>query len=252
MPVAHETRRHPKFASIVTASAIACLTACVLPGSARAAVLINGGFETPTFGGNFLSPGPGGEPFGFGWSVTTGNIDVMNGSFSGFPAAYQGAHSLDLVGAGSTGGIAQTFATSPGASYTLAFAYANNPGSGPSAASVQVVSASTTVLNTSISHATSNNGNLNWTLATMSFTAAGSTSTLSFTDTSHNFQGGIYLDEISVTAAAAVSEPAPLACLALGLTGLGALRLRRNGGQSILAKLSRATSMSSNEPNALV
>ena len=108
------------------------------------------------------------------------------------------------------------------------------------------------MLNTSISHATSNNGNLNWTLATMSFTAAGSTSTLSFTDTSHNFQGGIYLDEISVTAAAAVSEPAPLACLALGLTGLGALRLRRNGGQSILAKLSRATSMSSNEPNALV
>ena len=64
--------------------------------------------------------------------MTTNNVDIVNAIYSG-AAAYEGNQYLDLVGYGTTGAIAQGFATTPGRTYDLTFAYANNPWSTPSA-----------------------------------------------------------------------------------------------------------------------
>lgn len=215
--------RMSKLRPHIVACAIA--VAMAVAGSAHAALLTNGGFESPSFGGFFLTPSPGTEPVGFGWAVTVGNVEVLNGSFPGFPGAYAGIHSLDLVGTTTSGGIAQTFATTAGTNYSLSFAYANNPGAASgSSANVSVVNGvNAPLLSTSITHATSTNSNLNWTIANLTFQATGSTATLSFTDTSHHSGEGIYLDAITV---ADVPEPASFALLGAGLLATGFARRR--------------------------
>ena len=94
---------------------------------ARADLVTNGGFETPITG-NFTDLTAGSQPPGFGWSITSGGVDVvLAGPSSDFAsAAFEGSQFLDLDGF-TPGAIAQSFATIPGNNYLLSFAYANNP-----------------------------------------------------------------------------------------------------------------------------
>jgi Protein of unknown function (DUF642) len=116
--------------------------------ASHANLLVNGSFETPVIApASFLDFGVGGEPAGFAWTVATNTVDIVsNGVFGWTGTAFDGVQWLDLVGFGSTGGIQQTFATTPGQQYTLSFAYGNNPGPGvpvPTSADVTVTAGST-------------------------------------------------------------------------------------------------------------
>ena len=80
---------------------------------------------------------------------------------------------MDLVGYDSTGGIASTsFATTIGTKYFFGFAYANNLGFPGASASYNVFdSSNNSLLGGTVTHSTSQNGNLDWNFVTGSFTA---------------------------------------------------------------------------------
>lgn len=180
-----------------------CLITGALPSFAN--VLNNGSFETPVVpASSFQTIMPGAEPAGFGWSVVSGNVDVVTqGALGAADNAFDGFQFLDLDG-DVPGAIAQTFATRAGTVYTLKFAYANNfSGGSPSAqARVSVVDAtsgSNLISPIAISFGNSSAAGLNWTQsATIQFTAQGATTTLTFTSTDPSGSTGILLDGISV------------------------------------------------------
>jgi hypothetical protein len=164
--------------------------------------LANGGFEAPSVGtASFLNFGPCAEPADFGWAVTTNNIDlVSNGVLGTTSMAYEGTQSVDLVGTGTTGGIKQSFKTTSGTTYTLGFAYANNPISTTTASALVTLksSAGNVFLSQTITHNTSTRSAADWTLFNMTFMAADSTTTLTFENTVGATNGGIVIDAVTV------------------------------------------------------
>lgn len=201
-------------------------------GVAHANLIVNGGFETPDASASpyYISlDGTLGNELP-GWTVTTNAVDVVdfNGIFNKTGTAYEGTQVLDLVGSGSTGRITQTFATTPGQTYSLSFAYSANPYSGfnesnPATADVKVQGENPLVTQ---SISSSNAGSdplksLNWTLFNATFTADSATTTLSFLETFGQNNGGILLDAVSVTA---VPVPAAFWLLFSALSALGLIR----------------------------
>src|SRR5215467_2539116 len=83
----------------------------VLPQYAYANALTNGDFETPDQGNLFSFDIPAGSTFITGWTVTQGSVDLTTSACC-FPA-FSGHQAVDLVGTLSTGGLTQTFATTP-------------------------------------------------------------------------------------------------------------------------------------------
>ena len=214
---------------IVFSSAMA-LQAFAAVGHAN--LLVNGSFETPVIpSATFFDFGVGGEPAGFAWTVTTNTVDIVSNGWSG-GTAFDGSQWLDLVGFGTTGGVEQTFATTPGQQYTLSFAYANNPVTGvpgPFSADVTITSGADTLLNQSISHGSSTTSGLDWAPFSMTLTATGTSATLAFDETVGGPNGGIFLDAVSINAPASVPEPTTLILLATGLAAtlvLGAARCK--------------------------
>ena len=170
------------------------------PAKAPADEIVNGGFEQPAIA-TFLevvAPNSATIP---GWTVTAGSVDVVNAAGNGFDVgpADQGAQYLDLNGT-RAGTISQTFPTTPGATYQLSFAYANNyfP---PTSLTAQVTlsDGSGALFVTTVSHASSVAGNLNWAAFNQWFTARQSSTTLTFVSTNAG-NGGVFLDSISVRA----------------------------------------------------
>ena len=206
---------------------------------ARADLVTNGGFETPITG-NFTDLTAGSQPPGFGWSITSGGVDVvLAGPSSDFAsAAFEGSQFLDLDGF-TPGAIAQSFATIPGNSYLLSFAYANNPdGTGvpppgcsgacatiPAQAIVSVLDSGTNaqlIAPLLITHGDLTIANPDWTTSgAIAFTAQGTATTLSFVSQDPSpSDGGIFLDAVSVSGQAAVPEPSSLVLLSAALCGL--------------------------------
>ncbi len=192
--------------------------------------LTNGSFETPVIASaSFLDFGVGGEPPGLTWSVTTNTVDIVsNGVFGWTGTAADGNQWLDLVGFGSTGGIEQSFTTTPDRQYTLSFAYANNPGPGvpvPVSAEVTVTNGAATLLDQSISHGTSTTSNFDWTTFSMTFTANGTSALLAFDETVGGANGGVFLDAASINPS--VPESSTWAMILLCFPGLGFAGYRR-------------------------
>ena len=168
--------------------------------SARAQMIINGGFETPdalTYLTVFA-----GETTIAPWVVGGASIDVVDID-NGFTVgdAFEGLQYLDLDGAGA-GQLTQTFRTRPGVRYMITFAYANNYVNQPSAsATVRLYDTQGDILNRMISHSTSVPGDLHWTLFKGQFTARKSTTSFELTSLSAvDSFGGILVDAVTVRA----------------------------------------------------
>jgi len=185
---------------LISGVCIAFVCAFETPESFGQNLIINGGFENPTLGvGGLRTVTPGNEPSGFGWNVTSGDIEVLH-AHAGVFTSFEGNNSIDLTGI-SPGVIRQAFATVPGTTYSAMFAYANNPSWGLATATFRASTSDGSILaNDTVSHGSSTNAQLDWDLRSpISFTASGALTNVSFTsNTGPGIAGGILLDDITV------------------------------------------------------
>jgi hypothetical protein len=183
----------------------------VLVGSrpASADLLVNNGsFET----GNFN-----------GWNVNASNTSVQ--ASGGFLGGYTAENGNDYAALGtsgpSLGTVAQTFATTAGDSYTLSYYLANNNGT--------TLNEFRTAINGTTYFDQVNIARQSFTLYTDSFTATGSSSTVTFSE--RDFLGYLGLDNVSVTQnVASVPEPSTFIVSLVGglaLCGYGLRSVRR-------------------------
>lgn len=169
--------------------------------SANAQLIINGGFESPDTT-SFITINAGQKTIA-PWVVGLHSVDVGDAVGNGFIVgpAFEGGQFLDLNGF-QRGRITQTFATTPGALYTLTFAYANNyyDSLTTASATVRLFDSSGDRLKQTISHGDSVAGDYHWAVFNEQFTALESTTRLQFTSTSDTdgHVGGIMLDAVQV------------------------------------------------------
>jgi hypothetical protein len=203
----------------------ALLALGLLPAAAQANLLVNGSFEDGTFAPPSnqtvtLAPGATTMP---GWVVINDSIAWIGTGNPWGLSAFAGDRFLDLsdYSAGAPfGGVAQTFATTPGTEYQVTFSLGSSTFWGrPASLVVSAPGLSQTF--TSPTTGTNND----WQAEMLTFTAAATTTTLSFVGASGvNYIG---LDDVSVTALAAVPEPSTTLLLLAG-AGLLATRVRRS------------------------
>jgi len=212
----------------------------LLAGASQANLLTNGSFELgvdpPTPPSDLFEVlSPGDSTTLTGWTV--GGAAGVDWIHKNYWQASDGNFSLDLNALGS-GSVSQTFATTPGATYSVNYALSMNPDTNNTfpidrRATVSVLNAADattlgqTVHNVPFNDFHSAYAMMNWTPYGLSFTATGNSTTLSFVS-GNDLAGGLTLDDVSVVATANPTPvPAP-ASLLLGLVGIAlATRFRR-------------------------
>jgi hypothetical protein len=215
---------------------------CLLAGSSHANLILNGSFENFVIGPNdinfggfvrFFSPPPNTDIAD--WTITgnnggfANNVDDVNTSH--YPAFAGATESLDMEGDfNARGVISQSFTTTPGVTYSISFAYANNPdnGIGTMAMMNALVTGAGVLLSQDVTHSGSTAANMNYLLFSQDFVANSALTTLQFSALT-NTGFGIALDAVDVeSVSGAVPEPASAALLATGLLCLlGIVRRRR-------------------------
>ena len=198
------------------------VASAMLVATSASAQVANGGFEAPTVTGPCCTTTPP-EPLP-GWTVTSGDVNVVAGTFSSSAGnlAYEGDQYLDLVGQSGSGALSQAVATTAGLTYEFSFAYSHNLFSGLSSASASYAAGT---LGGTVTHSTGSNADLDWRVFTGRFVATGPSTTISFANLTGGQNEGVFLDAVSL---AAVPEPATWALMILGFGAIGgALRRRR-------------------------
>lgn len=168
------------------------LTQAGSPGGPGPNLLVNGSFEQPA----------GGERRGLrmnstyipGWVVTRDTIDYFGGLYT----CSDGSYCMDLDGDPGYGSIAQTFATTPGVTYTVTFDLAGNPDGPPLTKRLRVLAAGQQA-EFSFTMSGTTQANPGWIPLTWSFTASAATTTLEFQslDTTGSYYGPL-LDNVRV------------------------------------------------------
>lgn len=214
--------------------AVVILSSLALP--ARANLITNGSFETPTVpvGGftNFISGSTGIT----GWTVTGPEVSVVSGSYTSFGLTFpaeDGTQWLDLTGDASNAveGVKQTIATTSGVTYDLSYFVGNqvNPG-GPYGTTSTV----DVLVDGSVIQKSTNSKGIGatiqvWQQFMTSFTATSSSTTVEFLNgdlASDNTNG---LDNVVVVQGptlTATPEPSTFTLFALALCGFLVLRKR--------------------------
>ena len=148
----------------------------LLTGAAPANLIKNGGFDLGPQPSNFTTLARGSTAIP-GWMVTLGTIDIIGPNWHD---ADGGKNSIDLDGTPGPGGIAQSFATTKGAKYTVSFALAANPDCGPTMKRL-MVTAGPANLRYAFDSSHASDAHMGWQTKSFSFKASGSRTTLAFT-----------------------------------------------------------------------
>lgn len=189
----------------------------------QATLITNGSFES--------GPDPGAVtelPVGStalpGWTVVNGAIDYVGTAWQ--DAATDGARALELHGGSGTsaGGVAQTFATTPGARYQVTFQLAGDPLS--SEAYDLRVQAAGDSADFDFQLFGANMFFLGWQEESWEFTANALSTTLEFTSLGAADATGPALDNVRVVLAS-VPEPVGGLALAMGLAIVAGRRAKR-------------------------
>jgi choice-of-anchor C domain-containing protein len=219
----------PRSLAVLLAVALSCTAT-----TAKANSLVNGSFETgnysPIINTSYVIVSPGATNI-TGWTVGGAGVDWHQNSFE-IQNAFDGTKMVDLNlqggGLSDTGTLSQSFATTPGASYTLTFYLAGPNTSFPDPRQVRVDIAG---IDQIFSQAASNNLALVWGKETLPFAANAATTTLMFSSVNGSGFWGPFLDNVSVDPSA-VPEPSSLVLGCLAIVSLGLFvctrhRLRR-------------------------
>jgi choice-of-anchor C domain-containing protein len=222
-------------------SKIAVVTFFLLScAGAAAAPFQNGSFELGGVAPCNTFNVPIGSTLITGWTVSAGNIDWLGAPPACGWQASNGVASLDMVGsgAGGIGGIQQTFDTVPGVTYQVQFDMAGNFGAPPVVKPLAVTINGVTTNYTFDTTGRSQN-NMGWVTQTITFVAAGPTSTINFVSdvslSGGTLNAGAALDNVRIAPLGA-STAVPLgwaqwaAMLLLVASGGMYLRRRRQNG----------------------
>lgn len=209
-------------------------------GAAHANLLVNGSFEDGVFvnqGNQTMSLAPGSSVIA-GWTVVTDSTAWINAGNPFGLAASDGSRFLDLTNysAGAPfAGLSQSFATTAGATYTLSFDLGGSNAWGRPDALIASAAGTSASFTTGPASATTPNND--WYHESMTFTATGTTTTL----TLQGSAGGNYigLDNVVVDLLSeagpgptpdpvpAIPEPSTWALMLAGLAVIGGATRRR-------------------------
>lgn len=152
----------------------------------------NGSFVDLTAGSTALTDASGTTE----WAVTTGSVDWIDGYWSGPNSS--NPYSIDLNGT-DPGAIAQTFATTAGATYIVSFQLSGNPDGLPDTKTLDLNALGNAptqysfTLNTSTTNPTTHL-NMGWVPETYTFTATSDSTTLTFASDSTGAYGPVIAD----------------------------------------------------------
>lgn len=201
-------------------------------GGANAAVIVNGSFELGDDPGAYTTLTAGSTAI-TGWTIGGFGVDYVGSYWQ----AADGVRSVDLSGA-NAGSVSQSFATNPGATYTVNFSLSGNPDGGLGN-KISVISISGSLPSVQIYEVTAANSheNMNWQDYSYTFTAFANTSTLTFASAEYSPYGPA-LDNVSILegdgSGATVPEPATWAMMLIGFGFIG-VSARRRGVRSVTA-----------------
>ena len=220
-----------------TAVTMAMTTLLGAAGAAQASLLVNGSFELGAFvaNGDQTMSVPVDSTAITGWTVVSDTTAWIRAGNPFGLSASNGSYFLDLTDYAASapyGGVTQTFATLPGASYLLTFDLGGSNTYGrPDAITA---SAAGTSISFTTGAASLNTPNNDWYAQSMSFVATGASTVLTLQGSlGHNYIG---LDNVSVVLTSlpdtpptpAIPEPATWSLLVGGLGALALLRRRRS------------------------
>ena len=177
---------------LVAVVSAAAAMASMPVASASAELVTNGGFESTPVSGAFQTYSAGADIGG--WIVGGDSVDVIDAYW---PAA-EGTHSVDLSG-NAPGSISQTLATTPGATYRIAFDISGNPDQ------ADIDDMSVTWGGTEISESpfsfdssTASRSDMKWKAYSADVVASGTSTVLTFASETGDAYGPA-LDNVSVT-----------------------------------------------------
>jgi choice-of-anchor C domain-containing protein len=204
-------------------TSVAAAALFLAASSAGAQIVTNGSFETPT-----APPGSFSNQSGTsltGWTISVGNVDLID---NGFWQAFAGSQSIDMNGS-APATLYQDIALTPGQTYRLGFAMAENFFGGPATKTMDVSIGSISAGSYSFDNPAATTTNMGWQTHTFDFVANAPTMRLQFASTTSNCCWGPALDDVSVIQLSRVAapEPASIALFGTGLVGLVMWRRRR-------------------------
>ena len=172
-------------------------------GQSTASLLVNGSFEQGPAVATFLNLAAGNKALP-GWTITGEGVDLVS---TGYWISSDGTRAIDLDGSDRSrqtppyvhGGIAQTFATTPGTRYRVTFDLAGNPNRPPEIKRFQISAAGQSA-ELAFDAKGKNGRNMGWLATTWTFTAKEAATTLEFKSLTTPPQTGFgaAIDNVSV------------------------------------------------------